>query len=38
MSANHIESEKQKENTIQIGHDALLGLEEAGLEYIDSPY
>jgi hypothetical protein len=38
MSANHIESEKQKENAIQIGHDALLGLEEAGLEYIDSPY
>jgi hypothetical protein len=38
MSANHIESEKHKENTIQIGHDALLDLEEADLEYINRPY
>jgi hypothetical protein len=32
MSANHKEGEKQKESTLRIERDALLGLEEAVLD------
>ena len=32
---DHTEGEKQKENALRIGRDALL---EADLEYIDRPY
>jgi hypothetical protein len=38
MSANHTQGEKQKENALRIGRDALLDYGEADLEYIDRPY